>query len=89
MGVTREAVIEVLAGVALPGGGTLVSRDLLRALTVEAGAIRFVIEAATPEEARALAPAQAQAEAARHNRIFRAPINDHGGYRFDWVNASL
>ncbi len=68
MAVTREGVLAVLAGVQVPGGGTLTGRDLIRALTLEEGAegttIRFVIEAATPEEARALAPAQAAAEAA-------------------------
>ncbi len=63
MTVDRDGVIQVLAGVAHPGGGTLVSRDLIRALVVDAGAVRFVIEAATPEEARALGPAQAEAEA--------------------------
>ncbi len=64
MNITRESVLQALAEIPLPGGGTLVSRDLVRALRVEEGAISFVIEAATPEEARALAPAQAQAEAA-------------------------
>jgi ATP-binding protein involved in chromosome partitioning len=63
MTVDRDAVMRALAGVAHPGGGTLVSRDLIRALVVDGGAVRFVIEAATPEEARALAPAQGQAEA--------------------------
>jgi ATP-binding protein involved in chromosome partitioning len=67
MTVTREAVLAVLGGVGVPGGATgetLVTRDLIRALTVDGGTVRFVIEAATPEEARALAPAQAAAEAA-------------------------
>jgi ATP-binding protein involved in chromosome partitioning len=63
MAVDREAVIRVLAGISLPGGGDLVSRDLIRALTVEGDAVRFVIEAASPDEARALGPAQAEAEA--------------------------
>jgi ATP-binding protein involved in chromosome partitioning len=63
MAVDREAVMRVLAGVAHPGGGDLVSRDLIRALAVEGGLVRFVIEATTPDEARALAPAQAEAEA--------------------------
>ncbi len=62
MTVDREAVMRVLAGIAHPGGGDLVGRDLIRALSVEEGAIRFVIEAATPDEARALAPVQAEAE---------------------------
>ena len=68
MSVTRDSVLGVLGGLSLPGGGTLVSRDLIRALVVEEGpagaTIRFVIEAATPDEARALAPVQAEAEAA-------------------------
>ena len=64
MAVSRDDVLAALDGVALPGGGSLVSRDLVRALTIDGAAVRFVIEAATPEEARALAPVQAQAEAA-------------------------
>ncbi|WP_050528737.1 Mrp/NBP35 family ATP-binding protein [Pseudorhodobacter aquimaris] len=64
MALDKETVLAALDGVALPDGGTLVSRDLIRALTVEAGTVRFVIEAPTPEEARALAPAQTTAEAA-------------------------
>jgi ATP-binding protein involved in chromosome partitioning len=63
MAVDREAVMRVLAGVPHPAGGDLAGRDLIRALTVDGGAVRFVIEAATPDEARALAPAQAEAEA--------------------------
>ncbi len=63
MAVDREGVMRALAGIALPGGGDLVSRDMIRALTVEGGVVRFVIEAATPEEARTLGPAQAAAEA--------------------------
>ena len=63
MTVDRELVMRTLAGVALPGGGDLVSRDLIRALAIEGGTVRFVIEAATPDEARTLGPAQAAAEA--------------------------
>ena len=63
MAVTREQVEEVLAGVAAPGGGTLTSRDLVRALAVADGSVRFVLEAGTPELASALAPARAEAEA--------------------------
>jgi ATP-binding protein involved in chromosome partitioning len=63
MAVDRDQVMRVLAGVRHPGGGDLVGRDLIRALTVDGGVVRFVIEAPTPEEARALGPAQAEAEA--------------------------
>jgi ATP-binding protein involved in chromosome partitioning len=63
MAVDRDQVMGVLARVLHPDGGDLVSRDLIRALAVEGGLVRFVIEAATPDEARALGPAQAEAEA--------------------------
>jgi len=64
MTLTRDDILRALGGVVLPGGGDLVSRDLIRAVTVEGGTVRFVIEAATPDEARLLAPYQAAAEAA-------------------------
>ena len=62
MALDKDSIMAALAEVALPDGGTLVSRDLIRALGVEGGNIRFVIEAPTPDQARALAPVQAQAE---------------------------
>lgn len=61
---TREDILEALSGIAVPGGGTLVSRDLVRALVSEGGVVRFVIEAADPAEAKALEGASAAAEAA-------------------------
>ncbi|MGB8811552.1 MAG: Mrp/NBP35 family ATP-binding protein [Paracoccaceae bacterium] len=61
---THDTVMACLAAVSLPGGGDLVSRDMIRALSVDGGNIRFVIEAETPEQARTLGPVQAQAEAA-------------------------
>ncbi len=64
MALDQTAVRKVLAGVACPGGGDLISRDLVRALSVEGDVVRFVIETATPDEARVLAPVQAVAEAA-------------------------
>ncbi|KFI30272.1 MRP family ATP-binding protein [Haematobacter massiliensis] len=64
MSLTRDSVLAALSGVPVPGGGTLVSRDLLRALTLEAGIVRFVIEAADAEMARGLEPAREAAEAA-------------------------
>ena len=63
MSVVREDVLRVLSSVALPGGGNLVSRDLVRALTISGTEIRFVLEVSGAEEARALAPVQAEAEA--------------------------
>ena len=46
MAVSRERVLQELAQIAVPGGGNLVSDDLVRALHVDSGTIRFVIEAA-------------------------------------------
>jgi ATP-binding protein involved in chromosome partitioning len=63
MAVTREAVLETLSRLEIPGGGTLVSRDLVRALAVEAGQVRFVIEADSAEAAEGLAPMRDAAEA--------------------------
>ena len=64
MALTREAVIAVLQETGLEGGGTLISRDLVRALALDEGAVRFVIEVATPAEAQALSGDQARVEAA-------------------------
>ncbi|EEW24228.1 Mrp/NBP35 family ATP-binding protein [Rhodobacter ferrooxidans] len=61
---TRDTVLAALARIPLPGGGDLVSRDLIRALVVDGGQVRFVIEAESPDQARALEGVQAQAEAA-------------------------
>jgi ATP-binding protein involved in chromosome partitioning len=62
--VGRAEVMAVLERVALPGGGTLAGADLIRALAVEGGRVSFVIEAPDAEQARALGPVQAAAEAA-------------------------
>jgi len=64
MALDLATVNRVLAGVSCPGGGDLLNRDLVRALSVEGEAVRFVLEAASAEEARALGPVQAAAEAA-------------------------
>ncbi len=53
----RDTIMTALKEVSLPGGGTLVSRDLLRALKVEDGRVSFVIEATSPSEAQAIDPA--------------------------------
>ena len=58
-----DRVRDVLAKISVPGGKTLISADLVRALQVSDGAVRFVIEAPDAQFARALEPARAQAEA--------------------------
>ena len=62
MAVTKDAVLQALETLALPDGGTLVSRDMVRALTVENGVVRFVIEAPSPDAARSMEPLRAAAE---------------------------
>ncbi|MGP3695653.1 Mrp/NBP35 family ATP-binding protein [Rhodobacter sp. NSM] len=62
MPVARESVLAVLDRINLPDGGTLVSKDLIRALTVEGDTVRFVIEAPSAEAARELEPVRAEAE---------------------------
>ncbi len=64
MAVTRDEVMAALSRVSLPGGGDLAGSGLVRALAVAEGTVRFVLEAGSPEEARALEPARAAAEAA-------------------------
>lgn len=64
MDVTQDQVIEALRRVALPDGANLVSADLIRALSVSAGAVRFVIEAPDPALAGRLGPVRDAAEAA-------------------------
>ncbi len=64
MAVTKEAVLAALERIALPDGGTLVSRDMVRALAVEGESVRFVIEAPDPDRARAMEDVRAAAEAA-------------------------
>jgi ATP-binding protein involved in chromosome partitioning len=63
MTVTRDSVLSALSRIEVPGGGTLASLDLVRALTIERGTVRFVLEAADPDAARLLESTRQQAEA--------------------------
>ena len=64
MTVSREDVLAALAAVPMPGtGGSLVDADTVRALTVEGGRVRFLLEV-DPGQAPALEPTRAAAEAA-------------------------
>lgn len=63
MSATKEQIIALLQDIALPQGGTLGSADLLRAVMVKDGAVQFVIEAPSPEAARALEAVSKEAEA--------------------------
>lgn len=59
---TKQAIRDALSRLVLPDGGDLVSRDMIRALTVEDGVARFVIEAPSPEIARQMEPLRQAAE---------------------------
>jgi ATP-binding protein involved in chromosome partitioning len=62
MALSKSDIESALAQIELPGGGTLVSRDMLRAVQIKGAEIRFVIEAASPEEAKHMDPLRAVAE---------------------------
>jgi len=59
-----EKIRQVLTRVKLPEGGDLITRDLVRALSVSGGAVRFVIEAPSADAARSLAAVRQEAERA-------------------------
>ncbi|TKD15734.1 Mrp/NBP35 family ATP-binding protein [Rhodobacter capsulatus] len=56
MTLTKESVLEALRKTALPGGGDAVGRNLVHALAVESGVVRFVLEGAPEAELLALRP---------------------------------
>jgi ATP-binding protein involved in chromosome partitioning len=62
MSVTRDQILSALNAITLPGGESIVARDMVRALTIEGGDVRFVIEAPTPEEANRLGGARTAAQ---------------------------
>lgn len=64
MALTDTLVRNTLARIGLPDGGDIISRDMLRALHISEGAVRFVIEAPTPEAAARMEPVRQAAEAA-------------------------
>ncbi|SHJ12900.1 Mrp/NBP35 family ATP-binding protein [Wenxinia saemankumensis] len=63
MSVTRNDILESLSKLSLPDGGDPVSADMIRALSVEGGIVRFVIEAPSPEAAHGLEALRQIAEA--------------------------
>ena len=62
MSVTKSEIESALRQLALPDGGDLLSRDMVRALTIDGGAVRFVIEAPSPEIAKLMEPLRRAAE---------------------------
>ena len=64
MAPTRDAILATLATVTLPNGRSLVEADYIRALSVEGGSVKFVIEAPDAAVAAQLATVRDAAEAA-------------------------
>ena len=62
MSITRQKVLDGLQRLNLPDGGTLVSRDMIRALSIESGRVKFVIEAEDAEQAGQLEDTRRAAE---------------------------
>ncbi|MEM8578486.1 MAG: Mrp/NBP35 family ATP-binding protein [Pseudomonadota bacterium] len=64
MALTADAVKATLARIALPGGGDLVSRDMIRALRIDGDRVSFVIEAPDTETAQRMGPLRDAAQRA-------------------------
>ena len=62
MPLTRDDVTRALSTIETPDGGNLIARDMVRALVVEGGNVRFVIEAPSPEIAKVMEPMRHAAE---------------------------
>jgi len=59
---TNDTILAALSTIGMPDGGDLVSRDMIRALQVEGGTVRFVIEAPDAATASRMEPVRQAAE---------------------------
>ncbi|WP_371157073.1 Mrp/NBP35 family ATP-binding protein [Jannaschia sp. 2305UL9-9] len=59
---TRDDILAELSRLTLPDGGDIVSRDMVRAVTIREGSVSFVIEAPNPDIARKMEPIRAAAQ---------------------------
>lgn len=64
MSLSNEQIMKALSAVPMLNGGSVVSQDLVRALTLRDGAVQFVLEVDSPETARQMEPVRSAAEAA-------------------------
>ncbi|WP_375281688.1 Mrp/NBP35 family ATP-binding protein [Pseudooctadecabacter sp.] len=60
---TNDSILGALGTIGLPDGGDLVTRDMIRALNVSGGTVRFVIEAPDAATANRMEPIRQAAEA--------------------------
>lgn len=64
MSVDQKTVLAALQRISLPDGGDLVTRDLVRALTIDGDQVRFVIEVDSADKAARMEPVRQAAERA-------------------------
>lgn len=62
MAATTDDILDALRAIPAPGGGDLVSRDMVRALTLDAGVVKFVLEAPDATAAAAMEPQRKAAQ---------------------------
>ena len=79
----KSDILAALAGIPVPGGGDLTSRDMVRAVRFDGDTVRFVIEAPDAATAAMLEPARQAAVAAvqklRDGLQVSAVLTAHGG----------
>lgn len=63
MSVTEDQIRAALAEIALPDGGTVITRDMLRALRVDGDCVSFILEGQTPAQIAALEDLRDKAQA--------------------------
>lgn len=82
MPITKDQILATLRRIAMPDGGDLVSRDLIRAVQVKDDTVQFVIEAPSPELAARMEPVRAAAETAVQAlsgvNVARVALTAHG-----------
>ena len=61
MALDRQTLLDTLSRIGLPDGGDIVSRDMVRGVTIDAGDLRFVIEAPDAQTAARMEPVRAAA----------------------------
>ena len=64
MSLQKDDILAAVAGISVPGGGDLRTRDMIRAVQIDGDAIRFVIEAPDAATAATLEPVRQAAVAA-------------------------
>ncbi|RYH02674.1 DUF59 domain-containing protein [Salipiger sp. IMCC34102] len=82
MALDRRTLMDTLSRVGLPDGGDIVSRDMVRAVTIEGDTVRFVIEAPDAATAARMEPVRAAAvqlvQELRPNLSVSAVLTAHG-----------